>query len=99
MEKFVENHLQSITQKNEIKEDKKIYDKEAIRNKNKLFFEKNKDRKYYCETCMCEFSFFNKAHHKESKRHLDMLEKEKYKQMLEEQKHYIKQLEEKTKNA
>ena len=74
---------------------KKGYDKETTREYNKMFFQKNKDKKYHCDLCNCDVSFFNSAHHKASKKHIALLEKNKYIQILEEKDTYIKHLEEK----
>lgn len=44
--------------------------KEDIAKYNKEFFSNNKDKKYKCELCNCEVSYFNKSHHKATKKHL-----------------------------
>ncbi len=44
--------------------------KEDIAKYNKEFFSNNKDKKYTCELCNCEVSYFNKSHHKATKKHL-----------------------------
>ena len=44
--------------------------KEDIAKYNKEFFSNNKDKKYKCELCNCEVSYFNKSHHKGTKKHL-----------------------------
>ena len=49
---------------------KRNYDKEAIKKHNHTFFNKNKDKKYLCEICNYEVSYFNKSHHKSSQKHL-----------------------------
>ena len=75
--------------------------KDIVQEYNKLFFEKNKERKYYCELCNCEVSFFNQSHHKNTKKHKLLLEKEDKKdshiKLIEEKDKYIKFLEEKIK--
>jgi len=67
------------TTKDENKEDNPTKDKklkkgsgskEDIAKYNKEFFSNNKDKKYMCELCKCEVSFFNKSHHKATKKHL-----------------------------
>jgi hypothetical protein len=91
------NHFK-LNNDNEVKKntkEKKVYDKETIREYNKLFFQRNKDKKYYCDLCNCQVSFFNAAHHKASKKHMTLLEKNQYMKKIEEKDMYIKKLEEK----
>ena len=87
----------SKTNKSEIKKETIVYDKESIQEYNKQFFQKNKDRKYHCDLCNCEVSFFNKSHHKKSKKHQLLLEKESRSTILDEKDQNIKILEDKEK--
>jgi hypothetical protein len=77
----------------DVKNNKKQYDKEY----SKQFFQKNKERKYYCDLCNCEVSFFNQSHHKSSKKHKLLIEKDTYIKLLDEKEQQIKILEEKDK--
>lgn len=65
------------------KTDKK--NKETIDKYNKEFFLKNKDKKYLCECCNFEVSFFNKSHHRNSLKHkynILLIENEKLKKLI-----------------
>lgn len=92
---IVINKNNDETQNNEtdMKNNKKQYDKEY----SKQFFKQNKDRKYYCDLCNCEVSFFNQSHHKNSKKHKLLIEKNTYIKLLDEKEQHIKILEERDK--
>ena len=87
----MDNTTTSLLTKDDIKEN----NKKKTRGYNKTFFEQNKDKKYYCELCNSNISIFNKSHHKNSKKHKMLSEKESYIKSLEEKDKYIKILEEK----
>ena len=97
MDDLVEQNNQvNLNNESKVKKEtkKRNYNKESTREYNKLFFQKNKDKKYHCDLCNCEVSFFNQAHHKESKKHKQLLEKNEYIKSLEEKDKYIKVLQE-----
>jgi hypothetical protein len=87
----MDNTTLPLLYKDDIKENTKT----KTSSYNKTFFEQNKDKKYHCELCNSNVSIFNKSHHKNSKKHKMLSEKESYIKSLEEKDKYVKILEEK----